>query len=74
MPGACLLPGIGGYRMPVQLAAPQLQNTLFWGFIVCVALSVINPLRLQTRTRRIVFWLGIAMLAVDLLLQLAGLG
>jgi hypothetical protein len=59
-------------RLPFTTA--QLQNVLFWGFIACVALSVLNPFHLRTRTRRIMFWAGIAMLAVDLLMQLAGLG
>jgi hypothetical protein len=53
-----------------QLASPQVQNVLFWGFLICVALAVLNPLHLQQRMRRIVFWLGIAMFTVDLVMQL----
>jgi hypothetical protein len=53
-----------------QLASPQVQNVLFWGFLICIALSVINPFHLQQPTRRIVFWVGIAMFSVDVLMQL----
>jgi hypothetical protein len=64
-----LLGNIGGHRVLDQLASPQVQNALFWGFLICIALSLINPFHLVQRTRRIVFWVGIALFTVDLLMQ-----